>query len=147
MKTALADDSPHKIVAVDFDGTIVDHRYPDIGAPVPGAIEWLTAFQRRGIRLILLTMRHDHPMVGPVLNDAIAYVESAGITLFGVNENPDQHWSMSRKVYAHAYIDDAAIGCPLRENPRMGGRPFVDWDIAGPMTLERLGLETKGGGG
>lgn len=126
-------------IAVDFDGTIVDHRYPDIGAPVPGALEWLKRFQEAGAKLILWTMRSDRADQGPTLTDAVTYLKSNGIKLYGVNGNPSQaSWTQSPKAYAHIYIDDAAAGCPLRDNPRAGGRPFVDWSLVGPSVMRRL---------
>jgi len=45
------------IIAIDFDGTIVDHRYPDVGEPCPGSFEWMRKFQAAGAKLILWTMR------------------------------------------------------------------------------------------
>ena len=111
------------IIAVDFDGTMVDHRYPDVGTPVPGAILAVRALQAQGAKIILLTMRS-----GTYLDDAVEYMTAAGITLWGVNENPEQiSWTESPKVFAHLYIDDAAVGCPLRPSMRMGGRDMVDW--------------------
>lgn len=116
------------IIAVDFDGTIVDHQYPDIGKPVPFAVDVLLEMQNLGARIILWTMRHDSLKHGPVLTKATDYLDSCGIKLYGVNINPDQSWSASPKAYAHAYIDDAAIGCPLCEENILGGsRPYVDW--------------------
>lgn len=122
------------IIAVDFDGTIVDHRYPDIGGVVPGAIAWLKAFANEGAKLILWTMRS-----GVELDAAVGFCEAAGLEFYGVNSNPTQlSWTNSPKAYAHLYIDDAAFGCPLKENPRCGGRPFVDWDTVGPAVLATL---------
>lgn len=127
------------IIAVDFDGTLADHRYPDIGAEVPGAFKWLKAFVEHGARLILWTMRADCNDDGNVLSDAVAWCKERGVTFWAINENPEQiDWSGSPKAYAQLYIDDAAFGCPLRENPRMGGRPFVDWEVVGPAVLEML---------
>lgn len=123
-------------IAVDFDGTIADHRYPDIGKAVPGAFHWLTRWQEAGAGLILWTMRSDGPD-GPTLTEAIEFCMSHGIKFDHVNEHPVT-WTTSAKAYAHIYIDDAAFGCPLRENPRMGGRPFVDWDVVGPAVLSRI---------
>ncbi len=126
------------ILAIDFDGTIADHRFPDIGAPVPGAFRWLKRFQELGALLILFTMRSDGrsgigKQNGPVLTEAVEFCRANGVEFWAVNDNPEQAaWTGSRKVYAHAYIDDAAVGCPLRENPRLGGSPFVDWDKVGP---------------
>ncbi len=127
------------IIAVDFDGTIVDHQFPSIGEPVPGAFRWLKSFQSHGAKLVLWTMRSNGQQYGPVLDEATAFCRANGIEFFGVNANPEQlSWTMSPKAYAHVYIDDAAAGCPLRENPRLGGKPFVDWDKVGPMVLAML---------
>lgn len=127
------------IIAVDFDGTIVDHQYPDIGEPVPTAFEWLRKFKENGAKLILWTMRCDSEASGPVLSDAIEFCRANGIEFDGHNKSPGQEtWSLSPKAYANIYIDDAAYGCPLADNPRIGGRPMVDWDLVGPVVYEKL---------
>lgn len=132
------------IIAVDFDGTIVDHRFPDIGAPCPGAFEWLRKFKEAGASLILWTMRSaDRRKGGDVLAPAVEFCRERGVEFIGVNENPTQkEWTASPKAYAHLYIDDAAFGCPLRVNPRMDGRPFVDWDVVGPAVIKMIEAES-----
>ena len=128
-------------IAIDFDGTIVDHRFPDIGDPVPGAIHWMKEFQELGATLYLWTMRSDGQENGDgeVLTAAVEYCRKAGIEFVAVNDNPAQKsWTGSPKLYANLYIDDAAYGCPLRANPRSGGRPFVDWEIVGPAVAEMI---------
>jgi hypothetical protein len=123
MSTQWDSDRSTLTIAVDFDGTCVDHLYPDIGRSVPHAVDSLREIARRGHRIILWTMRS-----GDELDRARQWFEEWCIPLHGVNENADQRtWTKSPKVYAHHYIDDAAVGCPLRENPRHGGRPYVDW--------------------
>lgn len=122
-------------IAIDFDGTIVEHRYPDIGREVPGAIEWMKKFKEAGARLILWTMRSDGQQSGKVLTEAVKFCRSKGVTFWGVNKNPDQDWSESPKAYAKIYIDDAAFGCPLRESKEAGARPMVDWSQVGPAVL------------
>ena len=77
-------------ICVDFDGTIVDHRFPEIGKPVPDAIKWLKRIHNAGGKLILYTMRSDGKMMGPLLTDAVNYLRSEGVELFGVNKNPTQ---------------------------------------------------------
>lgn len=130
------------IICVDFDGTIVDHKFPELGEPVPGAFQWLRKFQEAGVKLILWTMRSDGSQSGPVLTDAVELCRKNGVEFFGINANPNQGtWTTSPKAYAHVYIDDAAYGCPLRQNPRMGGRPFVDWDKVGPAIMNQLNEE------
>jgi len=106
-------------IAVDFDGTIVCHKFPEIGEPVPMAIDTIKSWIDMGFRVILWTMRHDK-----YLDDAVRYCKEAGIEFYGVNENPSQGWSDSPKAYAHRYVDDMAIGCPLRE---YNGYKVVDW--------------------
>ncbi len=119
-------------ICVDFDGTVVDHRYPAVGEPVPGAITWLKRLQRHGARIILYTMRSDSKENGEMLSDAVRYMESNGIALYGVNRNPDQDsWTTSPKAYGDIYIDDSAFGCPLTK-PKGFARPCVDWKKIGP---------------
>lgn len=115
------------IIAVDFDGTIVEHTYPTIGPDVPGAFEWLREFSDAGHQLILWTMRS-----GPELAEAVEHCRRNGVEFWGVNRNPGQgSWTESPKAYAQMYIDDAALGCPLVL--RLEGRPYVDWSAVGPM--------------
>ena len=57
------------IIAVDFDGTTVTHTYPEMGEPVPGAVEWLQRFQDAGAKLILWTMRsHKNGSLQPAVD-------------------------------------------------------------------------------
>lgn len=137
------------IVAIDFDGTIVDHRFPEIGGEVPGAFAAMKEFQKAGAQLILWTMRSDMRSTGvsdeghkadrDYLGEAVEFCRERGVEFWGVNQSPGQEsWSTSPKQYAHIYIDDAALGCPLRENPRMGGKSFVDWSIVGPKVMEKI---------
>ena len=125
-------------ICVDFDGTIVDHCFPEIGAEVPGAIHWLTRLQDQGAKLILFTMRSDTSFGGPMLSDAVDFLEHRGIKLFGINTNPNQRsWTESPKAYGDIYVDDAAFGCPLTR-PEGFRRPCVDWETVGPALLERV---------
>lgn len=129
-------------IGLDFDGTVVDHRYPDIGEPVPGAIKWLKRLQRSGGRIVLFTMRSNSLETGNLLKDAVEYLEENGIRLYGVNRNPDQdEWTSSPKVYAHVYIDDSAFGCPLIQ-PKGFSRPCVDWKVVGPQ-VEHMSLNMR----
>jgi len=128
-------------ICVDFDGTLVDHRYPDIGEPVPGAINWLKRLYRHGARLILFTMRSDSADA-TYLSDAVSYLEANGVKLYGINNNPDQlSWTDSPKAYGDVYIDDSAFGCPLF-HPKGFARPCVDWKKIGPQ-LEHLVLSRR----
>src|ERR1700683_3136093 len=95
-------------IAVDFDGTCVDHRYPEVGADVPGAVHYLRAFAAEGAKLILWTMRSgDRPDDTDPLADAIRWFADRDIPLFAVNANPDQAaWTSAPKADAHIYMDD-----------------------------------------
>ena len=126
-----------RIICVDFDGTCVPHRYPHIGTKDIGSVPVLKKLVSHGHRLILWTMRHDKED-SKVLTDAIEWFKSNDIPLWGIMENPEQQsWSMSRKVYAHLYIDDAAIGCPLVHD-FSEPRAYVDW-----VAVDKL-LQTEG---
>lgn len=129
-------------LCLDFDGTVVDHRYPQIGAPVPGAITWLRKLQRHGARIILFTMRSDTREGGDLLRQAVHFLQENGVTLYGVNRNPDQDsWTTSPKAYGDVYVDDSAFGCPLT-HPKGFARPCVDWSVVGPA-LEHMCLSRR----
>jgi len=113
---------PEKWIALDFDGTVVTHEFPDVGKDVPYCVEVLKRLEANGVKIILWTMRSEGYLV-----DALDWFRSKNIELWAVNDNPAQvAWTNSRKVYAPIYIDDAALGCPLKES-YSGGRPMVDW--------------------
>lgn len=111
-------------IAVDFDGTCVDHRYPEVGDDAPNCVEVLKALADRGDRLFLYTMRS-----GNTLADAVSWFVGHGIPLSGVNSDPAQsEWTHSPKCFANRYVDDAAVGCPLIEIDGFE-RPVVDWEV------------------
>lgn len=110
-------------IAVDFDGTCVTHEYPKVGKDI-GAVPVLKKLTDSGHKIILNTMRS-----GKELADAIKWFIDNDISLFGANENPTQKsWTTSPKVYADLYIDDAALGCPLKRDSSISDRPYVDWN-------------------
>ena len=110
-------------IGIDFDGTCVTHEYPRVGKDI-GAVPVLKKLTDSGHLLILNTMRS-----GKELDDAAQWFIDNDIPLYGVNENPSQKsWTLSPKVYAHLYIDDAALGCPLKMDNAVSDRPFVDWE-------------------
>ncbi|MDY0200908.1 MAG: hypothetical protein RBR40_07970 [Tenuifilaceae bacterium] len=95
-------------IAVDFDGTIVESKFPLIGKPKLFAFETLKAMQDKGILLILWTVRK-----GEELNNAVEFCRSNGITFYAVNANypEEQHdEDVSRKIEADIFIDDRNIG-------------------------------------
>ena len=110
------------VIAVDFDGTCVTHEYPHVGMDI-GAEPVLRELAGIGYRLVLYTMRS-----GSLLKDAKNWFAERKIPLYAINENPEQKsWTSSPKVYADFYIDDAAIGCPLKLGD-LCPRPYVDWE-------------------
>ncbi|MCK5029629.1 MAG: hypothetical protein KAR57_08340 [Bacteroidales bacterium] len=95
-------------IAVDFDGTIVDHEYPEIGKPKLFVFETLKALQEKGHQLILWTYR-----AGKELDEAVEYCRKNGIEFYAVNKNyPEEIYddSISRKIIADIYIDDRNVG-------------------------------------
>ncbi len=99
-----------KIIAVDFDGTIVEDAYPKIGKPMIFAFETLKQMQNAGHRLILWTYRS-----GKRLDEAVAFCKEHGIEFYAVNksfpEEPDElDNKVSRKIHADLFIDDRNVG-------------------------------------
>lgn len=95
------------IIAVDFDGTIVEHRYPEIGKPIPFAIETLLKLQREQHILILWTVRE-----GRLLQEAIDYCAQQGLIFYAHNANfmEEDRESAPRKLKADLFIDDRNLG-------------------------------------
>jgi hypothetical protein len=126
------------IICVDFDGTLCEHKYPDIGEALPDAFYWLGQWRSAGARLILYTMRSDGPGERRSLSEAKDWCFLRhGFMFDNYNVNPQQAvWTSSPKVYAHLYVDDAAFGCPLIRTP--GKRPVVDWSVVGPGVMQHI---------
>ena len=76
-------------------------------------------------------------MYGETLTAATNFCEEHGLKFHLVNKSPGK-WSQSNKAYANIYIDDSAFGCPLVQNPRKGGKPYVDWDQVGPAVFKMI---------
>lgn len=96
------------IIAVDFDGTIVEDAYPNIGKPKLFAFDTLKKLQNEGHRLILWTYRS-----GKKLEEAIKFCESNGISFYAVNasyEDEEIDSEKSRKIHADIFIDDRNVG-------------------------------------
>ena len=109
------------IIALDFDGTVVTHAYPEVGEDI-GAVAVLKELVAQEDKLILWTMRS-----GTLLEDAVAWFKKHDIPLWGINEHPTQkEWTESPKLHADLLIDDSALGCPtcFLDGER---RPAADW--------------------
>lgn len=97
-------------IAVDFDGTIVEHRYPEIGEEIPFAIDTLKMLIQDRHKLILWTVRE-----GQLLDEAINWCRERGVEFYAVNrdypeELPQNNQHFSRKLKVDMWIDDRNIG-------------------------------------
>ena len=97
------------VIAVDFDGTIVEHRYPKIGEEIPFATETLKILAQERHKLILWTVRE-----GELLEEAIEWCRQRGVFFYSVNkdypEEEKSHNGFSRKLKADLFIDDRNLG-------------------------------------
>ncbi len=99
------------IIAVDFDGTIVEHKYPEIGEEIPFATETLKMLIKDHHRLILWSVRE-----GKLLEDAVNWCKERGIECWAVNRDypeengTDNNNHYSRKLKADCFIDDRNVG-------------------------------------
>lgn len=98
------------VIAVDFDGTIVAHRYPKIGMELPFAFETLKRLQLEGHRLVLWSVRE-----GKLLDEAVEFCRERGLEFYAVNrdypeEEKECNKHYSRKLKADIFIDDRNLG-------------------------------------
>lgn len=117
------------IIAVDFDGTIVEHKYPSIGKEIPFAIETLKKLQAERHKLILWSVRE-----GRLLDEAVEFCRERGLEFYAVNrdypeEEKEHNRHFSRKLKADLFIDDR----------NLGGLP--DWGTIYEMVSRRLSYE------
>ena len=112
------------VIAVDFDGTIVEHRYPRIGEEIPFAIDTLKLLQQEKHRLILWSVRE-----GALLDEAVEWCKARGLEFYAINkdypEEQKDHQGFSRKLKADLFIDDR----------NLGGLP--DWGVIYEMVKEK----------
>lgn len=116
-------------IAVDFDGTIVEHRYPKIGKELPFATQTLRMLIEDHHKLILWSVRE-----GKLLEEAVEWCRERGIEFYAVNkdfpeEDLEKNQHFSRKLKADIWIDDRNIG----------GLP--DWGTIYQMITERKTYE------
>lgn len=97
------------IIAVDFDGTIVEHRYPKIGNEIPFAVQALKMLIEERHQLILWTVRE-----GDLLKEAVEWCRERGLEFYAINRDyPEEdaaHQGFSRKIKADIFIDDRNLG-------------------------------------
>lgn len=97
------------IYAIDFDGTIVSNKYPEIGELNQEAYDFIKALKDKGDKWILYTMRE-----GKKLEEAYLFLKKLGIAPDAVNDNLPElkkfFLNNPRKVFANVYIDDHNAG-------------------------------------
>ncbi len=114
------------VIAVDFDGTIVEHEYPKIGEEIPFATETLRMLINDHHKLILWSVRE-----GKLLDEAVEWCRERGVEFYAVNrdypeETTQNNNHFSRKLKADLFIDDR----------NLGGLP--DWGMIYRMVREHL---------
>jgi hypothetical protein len=120
-------------IAVDFDGTIVEHEYPSIGKEKLFAFQTLRELNKMGAKLILWTFRYGHE-----LEEAIEFCRLNGVEFYAINKNyPEEvlDENVSRKIDADIFIDDKNIG----------GFPGWSevWQMLNPFELQQKEAEKK----
>lgn len=107
------------IVAVDFDGTLCENAFPEIGEPKPEIIEAIKEYQSKGWKTILWTCRNYDALV-----EAVTWCHEQGLIFDAINTNlpevQDMFGGDTRKVFADIYIDDKNV--LLKEVDRNGIR-------------------------
>jgi hypothetical protein len=116
------------VIAIDFDGTIVEHRYPEIGKEIPFSVETLKMLQQDRHKLILWTVREGH-----LLDEAVQWCKERGLEFYAVNRDyPEENREdrgFSRKLKADMFIDDR----------NLGGLP--DWGLIYRIIKEKVSFE------
>lgn len=115
------------LIAIDFDGTIVEHRYPEIGREIPFAIETLKKLQNDGHKLVMWSVRE-----GDLLQEAVDWCAERGLMFYAVNRNyPEESVEINehyhRKLSVDMFIDDR----------NLGGLP--DWGTIYTMIKNKMG--------
>lgn len=116
-------------IAVDFDGTIVEHRYPEIGKEMPFATATLKQLISDGHKLVLWSVRE-----GKLLDEAVEWCRKRGVVFYSINgdfdeDTPQTSRSYSRKIKANIFIDDRNVG----------GLP--DWGTIYQLISKRISYE------
>ncbi len=97
-------------IAIDFDGTIVEHKYPEIGKEIPFATQTLRMLIADHHKLILWSVRE-----GKLLDDAIKWCADKGVEFYAINrdypeETIESNNHFSRKLKVDLFIDDRNLG-------------------------------------
>jgi len=105
------------IIAIDFDGTIVEHEFPKIGKLMPGAKEVINEWYDKGYYILVWTCRNNHEPDHPEWDQAPIsavreFLMKEGVKFHGINQQQPGlgFYLESRKIYANVYIDDRNLG-------------------------------------
>jgi hydroxymethylpyrimidine pyrophosphatase-like HAD family hydrolase len=108
MQQQFLNNNTGKTIAIDFDGTIVEHSYPAIGKEMMFAFATIKELQKKGHKLILFTYR-----TGSLLDEAVEYCKQNGVEFYAVNNNyPEEtiNENLPRKLNVDIFIDDRNVG-------------------------------------
>lgn len=115
------------IFAIDFDGTIVEHEFPDIGPEKPNALDTMRALQKVGHKIIIWTCR-----TGEMLDVIEQWLKKKNFVPDSINKSlvPYSSYGFSfPKVYADFYLDDRSFP------------PFSDWKSVQKQFLNDIYLD------
>lgn len=111
-----------KLIACDFDGVCVSHRFPEIGKTIPDAVYYLKRLAEFHF-IVLWTAR-----IGFDVQEAMDWFKEHEIPLYGVLSFPEEmHRPHSRKIDAQVFIDDKALGVPLKADPYVEDGWILNW--------------------
>lgn len=113
-------------IAVDFDNTLFTNKFPEVGDPVPGAAKYMKKLKDAGHVLMIWTCRmnagfHSDDSIQKDLEQIVSKMTEHGIPYDEIVHGEPG------KLMADIYVDDRALGCPLRV---WKGHPVVDWQQA-----------------
>lgn len=96
------------VYAVDFDGTLCEDAWPEIGAPKQKIIDTCIRLRQAGHKLIFWSCRE-----GDMAIKAVAWCAQFGLYFDAINANlPEriaQYGTDPRKIGADFYIDDKNV--------------------------------------
>ena len=116
-----------RVIAVDFDGTLCENRYPNIGEPNGALIGQLIEEQKSGALVILWSCRD-----GKLLREAINWAKKQGLIFDYINRNAPEriraYRGDTRKISADVYVDDRAAAFSFGQTLKMGGKDNASED-------------------
>jgi len=130
------------VIYLDFDGTVVEHQYPAIGAENPHAFRVIRALQVKGHHIILNTYRAD--INDGSLAEALDYLNSPSNGIVPIKEHTARKihpgpFDLTESLrFEKLYIDDIAEEIPLIPNRMIANGFMVDW-----LAVEKVLLQNE----